>query len=152
AYDPVGAGHRTLSTGSPPREPRVRQDDRMGDRRAAVRALSPAQRRAMVVQELGKHHGGVARLDELYALGLTYDQVMAEISAGRWHRLGRRSIGLLGAEPDREASWSVAVWESGSGAILDGPSSLLAAGLRSWEEQIVHVSVHRGTRTFPRDG
>lgn len=106
----------------------------------------------MVAQELGAKHDGVARLDELYALGLTYDQVMAEISAGRWHRLGRRTIGLLGAELSREASWSVAVWESGSGAVLDGPSSLLAAGLRSWQEQIVHVSLHRGTRTSPRDG
>ncbi|USQ75731.1 hypothetical protein [Ornithinimicrobium cryptoxanthini] len=124
----------------------------MGDLRQAVRALTPAERREMVARELGARHDGAARLDELYALGLTYDQVLAETRAGRWHRLGRRTIGLIGPEPSREASWCVAVWESGSGAVLDGPSSLLAAGLRSWEETVVHVSVPRGTRTRPADG
>ncbi|WP_114907165.1 hypothetical protein [Ornithinimicrobium murale] len=124
----------------------------MGDRRQAVRALTPAERRTLVADKLGARHGGATRLDDLYALGLTYDQVMAEVSAGRWHRLGRRTIGLLGPGPSREASWAAAVWESGSGAVLDGASSLLMAGLRSWEESLVHVSVPRGTRTRPADG
>ncbi|MCK0112293.1 hypothetical protein MWU75_09100 [Ornithinimicrobium sp. F0845] len=124
----------------------------MRDPQQEVRALAPAERREMVARELGARHHGVARLDELYDLGLTYDQVLAETSAGRWHRLGRRSISLSGPEPGREASWSVAVWESGSGAVLDGPSSLLAAGLRSWEERVVHISMPRGARTYPRDG
>ncbi|WP_154402223.1 hypothetical protein [Ornithinimicrobium cavernae] len=124
----------------------------MGDPRKAVRALTPSERRAMVDQELGARHGGVAHVRELYALGLTYDQVLAETTAGRWHRLGRRSIGLAGPVVSREGSWCVAVWESGSGAVLDGVSSLLAAGLSSWQERIVHVSVRRGTRTHAREG
>lgn len=124
----------------------------MVDPRQELRALPPAERREMVARELGAQHDGVARLDELYELGLTYDQVLAETTAGRWHRLGRRSISISGPVPSREASWSVAVWEAGSGAVLDGPSALLAAGLRSWKERVVHVSVPRGARTYPRDG
>lgn len=122
----------------------------MGDRRQTIRALAPRQRRAVVAHALGDRHGGVVRLDELYALGLTYDQVRAETVAGRWHRLGRRTVSLVGPEPAGRAAWCAAVWESGARAVLDGPSSLIAAGLRSWDESIVHVSVPRGSRTRRR--
>lgn len=124
----------------------------VGDLRLAVRALTPAERRQMVSRELSELHGGVVQRDELYALGLTYDQVRAETSAGRWHQLGRKTISLVAAEPSREAWWCAAVWEAGSGAVLDGPSALLAAGLTSWQERVVHVSVPRGTRTHPLVG
>lgn len=124
----------------------------MGDQQQAVRALTPTERRALVLRELGDLHGGVVRRDELYALGLTYDQVLAEVRAGRWHPLGRLTISIAGPRPTRTGSRSVAVWESGSGAVLDGASSLVAAGLHPWDERMLHVSVLRGTRVHPRAG
>ncbi|HLS44251.1 MAG TPA: hypothetical protein VK045_02340, partial [Ornithinicoccus sp.] len=127
----------------------LHHDEAMEDSRARVRALTPAARRALVSRELGERHDGVVHRDDLYALGLTYDQVLAELRAGRWQQLGRKSIGLVGPHPTREALWRVAVWESGAGAVLDGVTSLLAAGLRSWEERVVHVSVSQGARTRP---
>lgn len=114
--------------------------------------MSPAQRRAAVQRELGELHHGVVRRDELYELGLTYDQVRAEVAAGRWHRAGRRAISLQGSMLTPEAERWVAVWEAGAGAVLDGVSSLLAAGLSSWEEKVIHVSVTKGTRTVSRPG
>lgn len=130
----------------------LHHDEAMEDSRARVRALTPAARRALVSRELGERHDGVVHRDDLYALGLTYDQVLAELRAGRWQQLGRKSIGLVGPHPTREALWRVAVWESGAGAVLDGVTSLLAAGLRSWEERVVHVSVSQGARTRPSAG
>ncbi|AXH97346.1 hypothetical protein DV701_15585 [Ornithinimicrobium avium] len=114
--------------------------------------MTTARRRDTVGRELGALHDGVVRFCELYELGLTYDQILAEVDAGRWHRVGRRAVSIVGPRLSTEASWWVAVWECGSGAVLDGVSSLLAAGLRSWEERVVHVSVARGTRTRPRPG
>lgn len=124
----------------------------MGEPSQAGMPLTPTERRAMVARELGALHHGVVRRDELYELGLTYDQVRAELTAGRWHDLGRRSISISGPEPTTKASWCVAVWEAGSGAALDGASSLLAAGLQSWQERIVHVSVPRGSRSRSWEG
>ncbi len=124
----------------------------MDEEAAGVGATTPAARRAMVAHELGDLHEGVVRRDQLYALGLTYDQVLAELRAGRWHRLGRRTISLGGPTVTGRARWWVAVWETGSGAVLDGVSSLLAAGLTGWEETVVHVSVGRGTRVRAVDG
>lgn len=117
-----------------------------------LRTMSPAQRRAVVQRELGHLHEGVVRREDLYGLGLTYDQVRAEVTAGRWHRVGRRTISLAGPTLSQEAEWFAAVWEVGAGAVLDGVSSLLAAGLSSWEEKVIHVSVCKGTRTRTRTG
>lgn len=100
------------------------------------------ERRRRVQAELGASQGQVATLRQLTDLGLTYDEVRAEVDAGRWHRLGRRTISLQGATlTDAGAVRRRAVWEVGGGACLDGVSSLQAWGLRNWDEDRVHVSV-----------
>lgn len=129
-----------------------RRVEEASEARRRVARMAPAQRREMVARELGDRHDGVVHRAELYELGLTYDQVRAETDAGRWHRVGRRTVSLVGPQLSTRASWWVAVQECGSGAVLDGVTSLLAAGLTSWEEALVHVSVPRGTRTRPRAG
>lgn len=53
---------------------------------------------------------------------------------------------------DVAARWR-AVWEVGERiALVDGVSSLLAAGLRHWEEPVVHVSVMHNHTAPPVDG
>lgn len=46
------------------------------------------------------------------------------------------------AEWPASAAW--AVWEAGSGAVLDGSSALLLAGLQHFEEGLVHVTLPHG--------
>jgi hypothetical protein len=45
-----------------------------------------------------------------------------------------------------------AVWESGSGAVLDGAAALLASGLTGFTPQLIDVSVPAGTRPRPVEG
>src|SRR5699024_9593296 len=52
-----------------------------------------------------------------------------------WHRPTR---------PLAASAW--AVWESGSGALLDGTSALIRAGLCNFDDSRVHVTVPRGAR------
>lgn len=77
----------------------------------------------------------------LVAAGITRDAVRAQVTAGRWRALGVHTIAVAeGDDPGLRRQWR-AVWEAGSGAVLDGVSSLQAAGLTGWSERMVHVSV-----------
>ena len=109
-------------------------------------------RRALVERELG-HLGGVATVAQLRGLGLTYDQIRAEVDGGRWHRVGRKTVSTLGPLPSGDlAIWHRAVWEVGGDACLDGISALLAAGLTGWSPDQVHVSVPARSRYTRVDG
>lgn len=97
--------------------------------------------------------GGITTLRILRALGVSYDETHAEISAGRWHRVGRRAISVTGPLPTSElARWWWAVVEVGGGAALDGESSLQSWGLARWVTDGVHVSIDRGARYHRTDG
>ena len=104
------------------------------------------RRRALVQEELG-HQDGVVTVAQLRELGLTYDEIRAEVEAGRWHRVGRKTLSITGPEPrGPRALARRAVWEVGGHASLDGASALIQAGLTGWSEDKVHVSVVRGAR------
>lgn len=115
---------------------------------------------------------------DLRAAGIGRDEVRGEVRGGRWTVLGRHTIGLDaalltgGPEPaagsaapalsprsagwQRPAAWlpsaAWAVWEAGSGAVLDGVSALLAAGLENYTEERIFVTVPRGTRPVQLPG
>ncbi len=99
-------------------------------------------------RELAAPFGGVVHRADLRAAGICRDEVRSELRGERWTALGRHTIGIgTAAIPDAwpaRAAW--AVWETGSGAVLDGVSALLAAGLENYTEEQVVVSVPRGTR------
>lgn len=90
-------------------------------------------------------YGGVLSRVELADLGVDRFQVRNQVVAGRWRLHGRQTVALhtgpLGVEARR---WR-AVWEVGAGvAVVDGVSSLQAAGLSGYVDPDVHVSVvHR---------
>lgn len=95
-----------------------------------------------MVERLARGQDGVVSFDQLYALGITYDEMRAEVRAGRWHRLGRRTISVVGPRPPREqARWRRALWEVGGGACLDGASGLMGWGLNGWGQDRIDVSV-----------
>lgn len=105
------------------------------------------ERRRRVKAELADDQDGVVSVGQLRGMGLTYDEVRAEVEAGRWRRVGRRTISTLGDAPLSErALWHRAIWEVGGGARLDGVTALKAWGLTKWDEDVVHVSVPRGAR------
>lgn len=70
----------------------------------------------------------------------------AELAAGRWQRIGSQSLCLHNGPVDLVARHWAAVFEAGPRAHLDGGSSLVAAGLRSFEMEAVRVSVPRGVK------
>jgi len=79
-------------------------------------------------------------------VGIARADVRTEVAAGRWTTHGIHTVqigtGPLSAEADR---WR-AVWESGSGAVLDGASALQAAGLTGYTTGLLQVTVPRANR------
>lgn len=112
------------------------------------------QRRAVIGRAVAAEHDGVATRRALRAAGLTDADLRGEVEAGRWHRLGRRTLGITVSEPVGRARLWWAVWESGTGAVLDGVSALLAAGLAHWtpENDEVTVSVPSRNRSHALPG
>ncbi|KGN38794.1 hypothetical protein N803_08705 [Knoellia subterranea KCTC 19937] len=68
--------------------------------------------------------------------------VRSEIAAGRWSAIGRHTVAITTSQPlTGEAALWHAVWESGSGAVLDGVSALEAAGLSGFTADHVDVAI-----------
>lgn len=91
-------------------------------------------------------HDGVLSRGQLRQLGLTRDDVRREVRAGRWTLHGRESVAAYSGPLDHRARWRVALAATSKHAALDGVSALLAAGLRNYTVDGIHVSVPRGTR------
>lgn len=107
------------------------------------------QRRAV---ELADQHGGVAHRRDLRAAGLTRFDVASEVAAGRWRAAGRHTVVIGTGDLADEARLWQAVWESGSGAVLDGVSSLLAAGLKGYTADWIDVTMPADNRHHSVDG
>lgn len=110
------------------------------------------RRRATLAAPLFAAHGGVARRRDLRAAGVGRDDVRAEISAGRWHRVGWHTVASHTGPLTEEARLWRAVWESGSGAALDGVAALCAYGLTGFEMDAVDVTLPHASRSRPTEG
>lgn len=112
------------------------------------------ERRRSIGRAVSEQHDGVATRRALRAAGLSDADLRGEVEAGRWHRLGRRTLGITVSEPVGRARLWWAVWESGTGAVLDGVSALLVAGLTHWtpENDEVTVSVPSRNRNHALPG
>lgn len=115
------------------------------------RRLSRAER-ARRAGEIAEAQAGVAHRRQLRAVGISRADVRTEAGAGRWTLLGRHTVGIDVAEPIGEALWWQAVWESGSGAVLDGSAALCAAGLKGFSPWRLDVSIPHANRHHRRDG
>ncbi|MEO5610749.1 MAG: hypothetical protein ABIQ61_10860 [Ornithinibacter sp.] len=105
------------------------------------------------VEGAAQGQGGVISRRQLAALGVDRDAVAREVRAGRWAGHGAATLAVhRGPLPQEALRWR-AVWEVGHAvAVLDGVSSLLAAGLTGFEEGMLHVSVTRNSRCPAVDG
>ncbi|MGQ0465822.1 MAG: hypothetical protein ACT4QG_10940 [Sporichthyaceae bacterium] len=109
--------------------------------------ISPAARRELRrrrAAQTAHAQGGVLSRRQLYALGIDRYEVRAELRAGRWRRRGRQTIQVSEGDP-RLAAWWTALFEVGAGAVLDGLSALVAAGLQTLTEHQVDVAVPKSS-------
>lgn len=108
--------------------------------------------RAVIAAELATRRGGVVHRADLRAEGITREDIRTEVRAGRWALAGRHTVVVGGREPLGEGLLWRAVWESGSGAALDGVSSLLASGMTGFTTDRFTVVVPRASRAYAVDG
>lgn len=107
------------------------------------------QRRAAIGEFVSFAHHGVAHRADLRREGVGYADIRSEVAAGRWLKAGRHTvvIGTGPLTPDAALWW--AVWESGSGAVLDGAAALVASGLKGFTAKLVDVSLPHANRPRP---
>ncbi len=70
----------------------------------------------------------------------------SQVEAGRWSAAGRHTVVIGSSRPQGVGLLWQAVWESGSGAVLDGVGALIASGLRGFEPDAIDVAVPRNNR------
>ncbi|TWP38871.1 hypothetical protein [Leekyejoonella antrihumi] len=98
---------------------------------------------ARLAGQIAITHSGVVHRADLRAVGITRDDGRTEVRARRWARAGRRTVVIDGRTPTGEGAWWWAVWESGSGAVLDGVAALTAAGRSGFGVVRLDVTVPR---------
>lgn len=109
--------------------PRIQQDDAIDE----ARRLAAAQ-------------DGVVSRRQLYAVGVTRWQVVANVRAGRWRRVGDQSVCFHTGPLSLRAEHWAAVFQGGPRAQLDGASALVESGLERFTVDRVRVSVPRGAK------
>lgn len=108
--------------------------------------------RARIAASYAQDQGGVVHRAQLRAHDVGRGDVRTEVRAGRWTTAGRHTVVVGAREPEGEALWWRAVWESGSGAVLDGVSSLIASGMTGFTTDVIRVSVPRSSRAHAVEG
>ncbi len=108
--------------------------------------------RAATFARLAVLHDGIVHRDDLRRAGVTRADLRTEVRAGRWRLAGRYTVLLVGTELSGRARWQWAIWESGSGAALDGVTALQAAGLENFDQPTVHISVPSANATHDLHG
>ncbi|PRY62917.1 hypothetical protein BCF74_103124 [Knoellia remsis] len=122
--------------------------------------MTPRQRRRLSRDERARRaaevavaHCGVAHRRDLRQAGVSRDDVRSEVTAGRWTLAGRHTVVINASLPlTGEAALWHAVWESGSGAVLDGVSALVAGGLTGFAPDHIDVAVPANHRVNRVDG
>jgi very-short-patch-repair endonuclease len=104
------------------------------------------------LRELARRQLGVVRRDQLAALGVSSDHVRSQVRAERWRVIGPFVVVLSTGALTRAQQRAVAALHAGPGARLAGRTALEQLGLRSWETDLLHVSVPRGCRVRPLPG
>lgn len=84
--------------------------------------------------------------------GIDRFAVRNEVAAGRWFKVGRHTVAVGSPALGEVTRLWRAVWEAGSGARLDGASSLLAAGMTGFDPPLIDVTLPKTSRTYPVDG
>ena len=110
------------------------------------------EQRARLAARVAALHSGVAHRRDLRAAGLSRHDVASEVTAGRWRRAGRHTVVIGTGVPTGEALLWQAVWESGSGAVLDGVAALVACGLTGFRPEVIDVALPSRSRGHALSG
>lgn len=103
-------------------------------------------------EDLALDHGGVLSRSQLADVGVGRGVIARLVRDRRWALHGHRTVAMHcgGIEP-LGRFWR-AVHEVGGSALVDGTSSLRAAGLTGLDDDVVHVSVHMLKRSPEVEG
>ncbi len=115
-----------------------------------IKAPSRRAYRAQISRALLNEYCGVMRRGHLLERGVTRNEVRSEVRAGRWAPVGVHTLTLAGAVPTQKGQFWRAVWESGSGAVLDGAAALCAHGMTGFTVREIDMSVPLTTTRWPR--
>lgn len=118
----------------------------------AAAARAERERRHAVAERIAQPLDGVATIAMLLEAGLTRGQIQGEIERGVWTKVGRHTVRVTATGDPQRAGWWTALWESGRQSVLDGATALIAAGLTSWTERVIHVSVPNRATVRALDG
>ena len=110
------------------------------------------QHRKDVTADLARDHGGVVHRAALRGAGIDKEAVRAEVRAKRWETSGRHTIRVREVAEEPAARHWQAVWESGTGAVLDGAASLAAQGMTGFTPGSIDVSLPRSSTIWRVDG
>lgn len=108
--------------------------------------------RRPIARDLAAEHDGVVHRLILAQHGIDRHSIRTEIDAGRWFRAGRHTVAIGSPELSAIAKRWQAVWESGSGARLDGSSSLVAGGMTGFTPPVIDVSLPARNRHHVVEG
>lgn len=108
--------------------------------------LHGTDRRAIAV-DLAAEHGGVVHRLALAEHGIDRFGIRNEVIAGRWFKVGRHTVAIGTPELNEVAQRWRAVWESGSGARLDGVSALQAVGMTGFSSAVIDVTLPKTSHT-----
>ncbi len=100
-------------------------------------------------RELFARQLGIARRDQLRALGLNSDAVDGQVRAGRWITAGPVVVCMENGRLDVQQLRWIAVLHHGPSAALCAWTALQARGLEGFERPDIHVVVPRGVGTVP---
>lgn len=103
--------------------------------------------RRSIAGALAAEHGGVVHRLALAEHGIDRFGIRNEVAAGRWFKVGRHTVAIGSPELCEFAQRWRAVWESGSGARLDGASALQAVGMTGFSSPLIDVTLPSGSRT-----
>lgn len=118
----------------------------------AATARAERARRQMLARSLAADYDGVVTRQMMVQAGLTRGQIRTEVDRGAWSVAGSHTLCIDGDAPRGRGRWWRALWESGSRAVLDGVTALLATGLEGWEERAIHVTVGHRAHVRPLPG
>lgn len=104
------------------------------------------QERTQRADEVCEPYDGVAHRSDLRAVGVTREDIRTEVRAGRWLSLGKHTVVIARHRWSRRSSWLHALWESGSGAALDGVAALHASGLTKFTHHQIDIALPTNNR------
>lgn len=88
---------------------------------------------------------GVAHVDQLRSVGLSWDAISRKIRSDTWHRLGSRLVTTTPSLSSEQREWA-ALAGAGRDAALAGRSAAAHHGLTGMSDGRIHVLAPRGVR------